>query len=77
MNRVKLAGTDLAISEIGLGGIPIMSLSKSEAVTAWLGSAMETVEQCIECGECEDKCPYNLPIADLLKENLALFREYS
>jgi hypothetical protein len=50
---------------------------KREAVTAWLGSAMETVEQCIECGECEDKCPYNLPIADLLKENLALFREYS
>ena len=50
---------------------------KPEAVTAWLGSAMETVEQCIECGECEDKCPYNLPIADLLKENLALFREYS
>jgi predicted aldo/keto reductase-like oxidoreductase len=47
-----------------------------EGVTAWLGKAMESVAECIECGECEQKCPYNLPIADLLKENLALYRAY-
>ena len=47
-----------------------------EGVTAWLGKAMESVAACIECGECEQKCPYNLPIADLLKENLALYRAY-
>ena len=47
-----------------------------EGVTAWLGKAMESVAECIECGECEQKCPYNLPIADLLKENLALYRDY-
>ena len=46
-----------------------------EGVSAWLGKAMESVVECIECGQCEDKCPYNLPIADLLKENLALFKE--
>jgi predicted aldo/keto reductase-like oxidoreductase len=46
-----------------------------EGVSAWLGKAMETVAECIECGQCEDKCPYNLPIAELLKENLALFKE--
>jgi len=48
-----------------------------ENVKGWLGAAMETVEQCIECGECEQKCPYNLPISDLLKENLALFHQYA
>jgi hypothetical protein len=47
-------------------------LSK-ENVKSWIGKAMETVEQCIECRECEQKCPYHLPIADLLKENLALY----
>jgi uncharacterized protein len=48
-----------------------------EGANAWLENAMESVAECIECGECEQKCPYNLPIADLLKENLALYREYS
>jgi predicted aldo/keto reductase-like oxidoreductase len=46
-----------------------------EGVSAWLGKAMESVAECIECGQCEEKCPYNLPIADLLKENLALFKK--
>ncbi len=39
-------------------------------------AAMETVEKCDECGECLEKCPYNLPIPDLLKENLSLFKAY-
>jgi predicted aldo/keto reductase-like oxidoreductase len=47
-----------------------------EDVRGWIGKAMESVEQCVECGECEQKCPYSLPIADLLKENLALYRQY-
>jgi predicted aldo/keto reductase-like oxidoreductase len=47
-----------------------------EGAKGWIGKAMESVEQCIECGECEQKCPYNLPISDLLKENLALYKQY-
>jgi predicted aldo/keto reductase-like oxidoreductase len=47
-----------------------------EDVKGWIGKAMQSAEQCVECGECEPKCPYNLPIADLLKENLALYRQY-
>ena len=48
-----------------------------EGVKGWIGKAMQSVEQCIECGECEQKCPYHLPISDLLKENLALFNQYT
>lgn len=43
---------------------------------ALVDSPMKGVEGCIECGECIEKCPYELPIPDLLKENLALFQEY-
>ncbi|MFC1858706.1 aldo/keto reductase [Thermodesulfobacteriota bacterium] len=39
-------------------------------------TAMAGVENCIECGECIEKCPYDLPIPDLLKENLALFKDF-
>jgi hypothetical protein len=48
-----------------------------EGTKAWLGKPMENVAKCIECGECEEKCPYNLPIIDMLKENLALFKAYT
>jgi predicted aldo/keto reductase-like oxidoreductase len=48
-----------------------------EGVKGWIGKAMESVGQCTECGECEQKCPYNLPISDLLKENLALYNQYA
>jgi len=35
----------------------------------------KNVEDCTECGECEEKCPYNLPIRDMLKEKHRLLIE--
>ncbi len=32
------------------------------------GSLAVTAADCQECGECEEKCPYELPIRDMLKE---------
>jgi len=46
------------------------------AAIALVMDPMKGVEACVECGECIRKCPYELPIPDLLKENLALFREF-
>jgi uncharacterized protein len=37
---------------------------------------METVRDCIECGECVERCPYNLPIPELLREYLSLYDEH-
>ena len=33
--------------------------------------AVEKARNCTECGECMTRCPYELPIPDLIKENLA------
>jgi len=38
--------------------------------------AMETVPLCEECGECEDKCPYGLPITRMIRENYDLFEKH-
>jgi len=38
-----------------------------------LGQAIEQAKECIECGECEERCPYHLPIREMLKENVAFY----
>ena len=36
----------------------------------WPKEAIEKARNCSECGECLERCPYQLPIPDLIKENL-------
>ncbi len=46
---------------------------------SWLSSKwqeeMEKIEQCIGCGQCLPKCPYELDIPNLLRKNLEDYRE--
>jgi predicted aldo/keto reductase-like oxidoreductase len=39
----------------------------------WVTDVVEKARHCSECGECLPRCPYHLPIPDLIKENLAWF----
>lgn len=41
--------------------------------TGWVAEAIASAELCIHCGECEEKCPYHLPIQEMLDENVAFF----
>jgi predicted aldo/keto reductase-like oxidoreductase len=38
--------------------------------------AMESVRNCLECGECAERCPYGLPIPAMLQEHLALYEKH-
>ncbi len=38
------------------------------------GPNIEKAEECTECKECLERCPYNLPIPELLKENLIYYK---
>ena len=37
---------------------------------AFVGPSIEKARNCLECGECEKRCPYNLAIPSLLKEKI-------
>ncbi|BET57748.1 aldo/keto reductase [Geobacter sp. 60473] len=56
-------------------GYPIVASRMSPAVAAeFCSKAMETVPLCTECGACIARCPYELPICDILKANYAMYR---
>ena len=60
--------------EISINNCARMSLMLRRAPSAfWLSEPMQekmkAIETCIGCRACEAKCPYSLPIPELLKEN--------
>ncbi len=61
-------------------GIPIQHIIGIKAMVkrmgpsiltrGWPKEAVEKARGCTECGQCLERCPYELPIPDLIKENL-------
>jgi len=41
--------------------------------SGWASGLIETGRSCIECGECETKCPFGLPIREMLRENMEFY----
>jgi predicted aldo/keto reductase-like oxidoreductase len=41
--------------------------------SGWIAKGAESARDCVECGECEEKCPYHLPIREMLAESLAFY----
>jgi predicted aldo/keto reductase-like oxidoreductase len=41
--------------------------------TGNIADAIAGARNCAECGECETKCPYHLPIREMLVENIAFY----
>ena len=36
----------------------------------WMQAGIEHARRCSECGECMERCPYELPIPDMIRKNL-------
>ena len=53
----------------------VKRLPKTWFTEGWVPAAMSKAADCIECGECETRCPYDLPIRDMIKENYDLFEK--
>jgi uncharacterized protein len=56
-------------------GYPIVARRMSPSVAVeFCKRPIESVLQCTECGACVKRCPYDLQIPRILKENYALYR---
>jgi hypothetical protein len=47
--------------------------SAEQFSTGWIAEAVERARNCVQCGECEEKCPYHLPIQEMIVENLEFY----
>jgi predicted aldo/keto reductase-like oxidoreductase len=57
-------------------GYPIfVSRMGPKVATEFARIPMDSVVNCTECGECLPKCPYELPIPEVLKRNYALYKK--
>ena len=45
-------------------------------VAGWIAGGVESARNCVECGECEEKCPYNLPIREMIVENIEFYERF-
>ena len=48
----------------------IKRMGKEAVNGAFLSPALAAARKCRACGECLERCPYELPIPDLIHENL-------
>jgi predicted aldo/keto reductase-like oxidoreductase len=50
-------------------------LPKERFFSPMLKPAMEKAANCSECGECETRCPYHLPIREMMKEQVEWYQD--
>jgi Fe-S oxidoreductase len=69
MEKMRLRKTGLVVSKVVMAGILIQTLPFEEAV--------KIVEKAIyldnNYGLCEEKCPYGLPISEMIQENIEFY----
>jgi len=66
---------EIPISTVMVSNSALKRLPPERLFTGMFADAVEKAADCTECGDCEERCPYNLPIREMIAENVQLFRE--
>ncbi|MEJ2698825.1 MAG: aldo/keto reductase [Desulfuromonadales bacterium] len=54
----------------------VVNRMSPRVATEFLKNPMESVPLCTECGVCIQRCPYDLPVPEILKGNYELYRSH-
>jgi len=54
----------------------IKRLPKEKILSGWVAEAGQNYENCIECGECEERCPYRLSTMGRIKKGGQVWKEF-
>jgi len=65
----------IAISTVMMYPSLAKRLPPEHLYSGFWGQVVEKAAECTECGECEERCPYHLPIRELLAEYVKRYRE--
>jgi predicted aldo/keto reductase-like oxidoreductase len=53
-----------------------MKRMSDRKLKSFMGPFVDKARDCTECGECMERCPYDLEVPNLLKENIDVWDEY-
>jgi len=65
---------EIPISTVMVIKSAIRRLPPERLFTGMFADAVEKTADCTECGDCEERCPYRLPIREMLHESVQCFQ---
>ena len=67
---------EVPISTVAFARIFARQMPRDQ-VLEMLEEPMEQARECVECRECVERCPYDLSIPEMIKDNIAFYEQYS
>jgi predicted aldo/keto reductase-like oxidoreductase len=66
--------TGISISTVMSYPTMVRRMPRKNVISGWIADALEKAAGCTSCGKCEERCPYQLPIREMLSENVENYR---
>jgi len=66
---------EIPISTVMNARSSAQNLAPEELFSGELAEAVEKAANCSQCGDCEERCPFQLPVIEMLTEQVKWYQE--